>query len=105
MLVTISDKKLQVSAGGGTVDYYTADVMVAVDGYCGGMDMPGRSYSTGNGYRYSINGQEKTPEIGANTTTAEFWQYDARIVRRWNVDPITNEAESPYLCFSGTIEY
>ena len=43
----------------------------------------------------------KTPEIGANTTTAEFWQYDARIVRRWNVDPITNEAESPYLCFSG----
>ena len=63
--------------------------------------MPGRSYTIGNGYRYSINGQENTPEIAPNTTTAEFWQYDARIVRRWNVDPILKEYESPYATFGG----
>lgn len=63
--------------------------------------MPGRKYEqAGSSYRYSINGQEKTPEIAANTTTAEFWQYDARIVRRWNVDPVIKIWESPYATFS-----
>lgn len=28
--------------------------------------------------------------------TAEFWQYDARIGRRWNVDPAVKVYESPY---------
>lgn len=31
--------------------------------------------------------------------TAEFWQYDARIGRRWNVDPVVKEYESPYAAF------
>ncbi len=62
--------------------------------------MPGRSLNVVS-YRYSINGQEKTPEIAPNTTTAEFWQYDARIVRRWNVDPVLKDWESPYMAFSG----
>lgn len=65
------------------------------------MDMPGRTFVIGNGYRYSINGQEKTPEIAPNTTTAEFWQYDSRIVRRWNVDTKPNFSISPYNCFNG----
>jgi YD repeat-containing protein len=101
VLVTINDKKLQVSAGGVIVDYYTVDIVSATDYYPGGMQMPGRTYTIGNAYRYSINGQEKTPEIAPNTTTAEFWQYDARIVRRWNVDPKPNVAISPYNCFAG----
>jgi hypothetical protein len=63
------------------------------------MQMPGRTFVIGNGYRYSINGQEKTPEIAPNTTTAEFWQYDARIVRRWNVDPLPKAYESSYAAF------
>ncbi len=62
--------------------------------------MPGRNFSSEK-YRCSINGQEKTPEIATNTTTAEFWQYDARIGRRWNVDPRPNIAISPYNCFVG----
>ncbi|MFN5850160.1 MAG: HNH endonuclease [Chitinophagales bacterium] len=33
--------------------------------------------------------------------TAKFWQYDARIGRRWNVDPVDKEWESPYLANSG----
>jgi hypothetical protein len=65
------------------------------------MLMPGRTFASGNNYRYSINGQEKTPEIAPNTTTAEFWQYDARIVKRWNVDPKPEVSLSPYSCFAG----
>lgn len=99
VLVTVSDKKIQVSAGS-VVDYYKSDVISAVDFYTGGMELPGRGYQT-DMYRYSINGQEKTPEIGNNTTTAEFWQYDARIIRRWNIDPVLKEYESPYMAFSG----
>ena len=63
--------------------------------------MPGRTYTNGSSYRYSINGQEKTPEIAPNTTTAEFWQYDSRMARRWNVDPRPNVSISPYNCFAG----
>lgn len=63
------------------------------------MGMPGRVYTNGSDYRYSINGQEKTPEIAPNTTTAEYWQYDARIVRRWNLDPKPIVGISDYSTF------
>ena len=33
--------------------------------------------------------------------SAEFWQYDSRLGRRWNVDPVFKEYESPYACFAG----
>jgi hypothetical protein len=62
---------------------------------------PGRSLNP-DSYRYSINGQEKTPEIGSNTTTAEFWQYDARIMRRWNIDPKPQIYSSPYSAFDNS---
>ena len=101
VLVTISDKKIQHTTNNTTVDYYLADVVTANDYYPGGMTMPGRTYQAGSGsYRYSINGQEKTPEIASNTTTAEFWQYDARIVRRWNIDPKPTIGTSPYSAFN-----
>ena len=28
-----------------------------------------------------------------------FWEYDSRLGRRWNLDPIQLESESPYACF------
>src|SRR5690606_16048981 len=101
VLATISDRKIGVDDGGGPeIDYYIAEVLSQNDYYPGGMQMPGRSYTSGNNsYRYSINGQEKTPEIAPNTTTAEFWQYDARIMRRWNIDPVYKN--SPYSVFGG----
>ncbi len=64
--------------------------------------MPGRKYNT-NAYRYGLNGQEKDDEIsgveGAHTS-AEFWEYDSRLGRRWNVDPIAYEFQSYYACFN-----
>ena len=61
--------------------------------------MPGRKYEAQSGYRYGFNGQEKSSEISNNSTTAEFWQFDARIGRRWNVDPVIKDYESPYATF------
>ncbi|GAB2808405.1 hypothetical protein [Ferruginibacter profundus] len=64
------------------------------------MIMPGRKFTQGSSYRYGFNGQEKSEEIGEGFTTAEFWEYDARLARRWNVDPKQKAWESPYACFS-----
>jgi len=46
---------------------------------------------------------EKDNEVSGlgNSNTAEFWQYDSRLGRRWNVDPVVKEWESPYLTYSG----
>ena len=68
-----------------------------------GSPMVGRGWEAGNtgDYRFGMNGQEEDDEIygDGNSTSAEFWQYDARLGRRWNVDPVTKEYESPYSCF------
>lgn len=48
-----------------------------------------------------FNGQEKDCEIYNNesTTTALFWEYDARIGRRWNLDPKPQISISDYAVF------
>jgi hypothetical protein len=40
-------------------------------------------------YSFRFNGQEQDNEISGtgNIMTAEFWMYDGRLGRRWNVDP------------------
>ncbi len=58
--------------------------------------MPGRNYSS-NLYRYGFNTQELSPEINENSYSAEYWQYDSRIGRRWNIDPLKLTWESSYL--------
>jgi RHS repeat-associated protein len=97
VLVTISDKKLQHSTDGSTVDYYSADAISANDYYAFGSPMPGRTMNTA-GYRYGFNGKENDDEIKGTGSSygAEFWEYDPRIGRRWNRDPITKISESPY---------
>src|SRR5690606_34111589 len=67
------------------------------------MLMPGRKYSIANtSYRYGFNGQEKSTEINENSYTAEFWQYDSRIGRRFNIDPVVKPNESPYATFANS---
>ncbi|MBK8659367.1 MAG: hypothetical protein IPN22_11005 [Bacteroidetes bacterium] len=70
------------------------------------MLMPGRSYNSAE-YRYGFNGQEKDDEVygSGNITTAEFWQYDTRLGRRWNVDPLTYEWQSSYAAFNNNPVY
>ena len=62
------------------------------------MQMPGRTW-TASDYRYSHNGQEKEPEVFSGANSAEYWMYDSRIGRRWNIDPVVDESVSPYAVF------
>jgi hypothetical protein len=57
---------------------------------------------TKGAYRYGMNTQEKDNEIygEGNSYSAEYWQYDARLARRWNVDPRDVPSFSPYSCFA-----
>ena len=63
------------------------------DCYPYGMTESGRSYDA---YRYGFNSQENVPELGEGHTTALYWEYDGRLGRRWNLDPISKEYESNY---------
>jgi len=49
-----------------------------------------------------FNGMERTDEIygSGNAYTAMFWEYDSRLGKRWNTDPIIKPWESSYTCFS-----
>jgi len=49
-----------------------------------------------------MNTQEKDNEIygEGNSYSAEYWQYDARLGRRWNVDPRPNPSISTYATFA-----
>ncbi|OQA98069.1 MAG: hypothetical protein BWY22_01028 [Bacteroidetes bacterium ADurb.Bin217] len=55
-----------------------------------------------NGYKSAFNGQMKDDEIygEGNTYSAQFWEYDARLGRRWNLDPVVKPFYSSYACFS-----
>jgi hypothetical protein len=64
--------------------------------------MTGEKYRCrANKYRYGFNGQEKEKEITGSEshTSAEFWMYDTRLARRWEMDPKPNVSFSPYSCF------
>ena len=96
VLVTLTDNKVLQTDG-----TYESVVVSASDYYPFGMAMKERTFSNEN-YRYGFNGQEQSDELNenGNSYTAEFWQYDARIGRRWNVDPIDKPWESSYATFS-----
>lgn len=101
VLATISDQRIATDiTSDGESDYYETALLSAQDYYPFGMLMPGRT-SSSEDYRYGFNGQEKTDEIAGagNHTTAEFWEYDTRLGRRWNVDPKPIPAISNYAVF------
>lgn len=79
----------------------TTCVTYSLDYYSFGSVIPGRNFTPSNGYRYGFNGQEKEDEVAGegNSYTAEYWQYDSRLGRRWNIDPVTVPYESPYGAF------
>jgi hypothetical protein len=64
--------------------------------------MPGRNYQSSTAYRYGFNGQEKDDEVFQGAMTAQFWEYDSRLGRRWNVDPMFSKKawQAPYHAFS-----
>ncbi|MEY4126253.1 MAG: hypothetical protein RL737_442 [Bacteroidota bacterium] len=99
VLVTVSDKPIyKVSSG--TI-HFNPEVSSISDYYPFGAPIQGRSFSSTE-YRFGYNTQEKTDEIAGpgNHNTATFWEYDTRLGRRWNIDPVTKPWESLYACLS-----
>lgn len=90
----------QVTAPNGLVDYYVPEITSTTDYYAFGTNMPGRTFAlSGGDYRYRHNGQEKDVEIFEEALSAEFWEYDTRLGRRWEQDPIMEASLSPYSVF------
>jgi YD repeat-containing protein len=92
VLVTITDNKFIA-----TVGVFVAKVNSTTDYYPFGMAIKERTWQSKE-YRYGFNTQEKDLDIdkSGNHTTAEFWEYDSRSGRRWNVDPMPIECISDY---------
>jgi hypothetical protein len=66
--------------------------------YAFGSDIKERTTSFTFPCRFSMNTHEKEPELGEGVTSAEFWVYDGKLGRRWNVDPVYKAYESPFAC-------
>lgn len=107
VLTTIQDRKWGQNdslGAGGSIPlkalYYMAYVATVTDYYAFGSGIKERTYAFTQKYRFSMNTQEKEPELGEGVTSAEFWVYDGKLGRRWNVDPVIKEYESPYSVFA-----
>jgi len=74
-----------------------AKVTSATDYYPFGM--VARSYVGPESYRYGYGTQEKDTDIGEGIYTAEYWEYDSRLGRRWNLDPKPRVNISSYSVF------
>jgi len=79
-----------------------AEVVSYTDYHPYGMAMTNRTWQA-DGYRFGYNGQEKTDEVAGsgNHLTAEFWEYDTRLGRRWNLDPRPVVGVSDYAALAG----
>jgi hypothetical protein len=106
VLAVITDRKFGINTtiqAPDNYEYFEPDVQSYTDYYPFGAIMPGRSYSSSD-YSFGFNGQMKTDEISGagNHNTAEYWEYDTRLGRRWNVEPLIGKYPflSPYCAFS-----
>lgn len=94
--VVISDTKLL--AYDGTSSFNTGlqffpEVKNYTDYYAFGSPMPGRSYVSGDSYRYGFNGKENDNEVSGNGNTQDYGMriYDTRLGRFFSVDPLRKD--------------
>ncbi len=103
VLVTISDRRVAICNNEDSTLRYEAVVVTATDYYSFGSIMPGREYTAQSvaGYRFGFNTQETDDEVygKGNANSAQFWEYNTRLGRRWNLDPVVKHWESSYSCF------
>ncbi len=107
VLSTVTDQKKAVNDGNGNIDHWEVLLVSYSDYYPGGFPQPGRQLNSGS-YRYGHNTQESDPEISGSWGThytAQFWMYDSRIIRRWNLDPKPIIGISDYVCFGNNPIY
>jgi RHS repeat-associated protein len=104
VMATITDKRLQHTTNGTSIDYYNDDVATAQDYYSFGSLMPARTYNftTNYNYRYGFNGKENDNDVGKGIGNQQDYGmriYDPRVGRFLSVDPLTESYPyySPYL--------
>ncbi|WP_165806452.1 RHS repeat-associated core domain-containing protein [Chitinophaga parva] len=90
VVATVSDKKMSVDDGDGTVAYYNADAVNSSDYYPFGSLMPGRSYDSDKAYRYGFNGKENDNEVKGEGDQQDYGMrvYDPRLGRFLSIDPL-----------------
>ncbi len=66
--------------------------------YAFGSPQPYRVYDGGNAHTFGFNGQERKDDYKGkgNHNHALYWEYDTRIGRRWNLDPVDQISISNY---------
>ncbi|MHA4812520.1 RHS repeat domain-containing protein [Flavitalea flava] len=94
VLAIITDRKNAVSSAGNSslIDHFDADIASAQDYYPFGMQMPGRTHSSGS-YRYGFNGKENDNEVKGVGNEIDYGMrvYDPRVARFLSLDPITKK--------------
>lgn len=96
----ISDRRIPYSLNGITTIYSQPDIISTSDFSAFGNNLHSRN-SNDSKYNFGFGGQMKDDEVSGdgNSYTAEFWQYDPRLGRRWNMDPKPQINISDYACF------
>jgi RHS repeat-associated protein len=109
VLATIGDRKKPQDVtipGDNIADYYDATLFSAQDYYPFGMEMPGRTFVLGGGYRYGFNGKEKDPTEFGSLTHYDygFRIYNPAIGKFLSVDPLKKDYPelTPYQFASNT---
>ena len=100
---TISDFRIGVGSvtNPKVLSHYTAVIRSTADYGVWGDELVGRGERSKD-FRYGFNGQEKTDEISSGHYTALYWEYDSRIGRRWNLDPVVKPWISGYSVLSNS---
>jgi len=105
VMAVVSDRKKGVDENGdGSIEYYNADVVSAVDYLPFGGQMPGRTYSGDDKHRYGYNGKENDNEVKGEGNSLDFGAriYDPRIGRFLSVDPLAkNFPDETHYGFAG----
>jgi len=96
----VTDKKLQHSTDGATIDYYLADVRTA--SYYSAYGAISKSFNDGQ-IDLAHNRQKRSLEISESAQTALYWEYNGDVGVRWNVDPVYKNGS--YTCFAGNPIY
>lgn len=101
VMAVVTDKKIQRSSNGTTIDSYEPDIASATDYAPFGGALPGRSYQPDK-YRYGFNGKENDNEVNQQDYGMRI--YDPRLGRFLSVDPIAKDYPelTPYQFASNT---
>ena len=84
------------------IDHYEPHIVTAQDYYPFGMMSRVALPNNDVPYKFGFNGQMMNNEVKGglgNSYSAQFWEYDSRIGRRWNLDSSPSIGTSQYSAF------